>query len=240
VEGAHEVREVAEANVEGDLGDAAVRAAEQARGATQPRAHQVLVWRHPEDFREEPQEVEGAQAHLLRGAFEIDAFVGVRVDPERGFHRAAAVSRPRVRRPLLPAGHDVHEAHREPQRDLVQAGVGAALGRGLGELSQQHELGERRNHADAPDLAPASDRLGQLRSQVEGQALVAAGVVLVGADVLVARVADEERSRHQLELPPARAVAEAAPTHVGDVEARVPLGEGRVARPGAAAAVAHA
>ena len=66
---------------------------EQARGAAQARADQVLVRRHAEHLGEEPQEVEGAEPGLARRALEVDRLVRVRVDPERRLDRAAAVAR---------------------------------------------------------------------------------------------------------------------------------------------------
>ena len=47
----------------------------------------------------------------------------------------------------------------------------------------------------ARSRAPVADRLDQLGRELEGQALVAADVVVVRADVLVAGMADEDRAR---------------------------------------------
>src|SRR5216683_936873 len=70
------------------------------------------------------------------------------------------------------------------------------------------------------------------------QAFVAADVI-VGTDIFVAGMADQDRSRHQLEEAAARAAAEAALAHIGDRVAAVPLHERRIVRPGAAAEVGH-
>ena len=56
MERAHEVRQVAEADVERDVADRARFIGEESRRASQPRADQVLVWRHAEHGREDAQE----------------------------------------------------------------------------------------------------------------------------------------------------------------------------------------
>src|SRR5882724_11432442 len=64
MKGAHEVGEIAEPDVEGDVGDRAGALRQKARRAAQPRAHQVLVRRHAEDLCEEPQEMKRPEPDL--------------------------------------------------------------------------------------------------------------------------------------------------------------------------------
>ena len=66
---------------------------------------------------------------------------------------------------------------------------------------------------------------------------VAAVVVLVGADELVARVADEKRTGDQAVRMPRDAATKAALPHVGERVAAMTLGERPVRRPGGAAIV---
>src|SRR3989449_7107089 len=66
VEGAHEVRDVTEADVERDVGDRSSVAGQEARRAAEPAADQVLVRSHAEGVGEDPQEVEPAQPGLAR------------------------------------------------------------------------------------------------------------------------------------------------------------------------------
>ena len=81
-----------------------------------------------------------------------------------------------------------------------------------------------------------ADRVDERRVEVERQALVAADVV-VGAHVLVARVADEKRARDELVRAAAEAVAEAAVADVAHAERVMPLDKRCVAGSGLAPVV---
>ena len=74
------------------------------------------------------------------------------------------------------------------------------------------------------------------RYELLAQAFVAAGVMVVRADIFVTRMPDQDRSRDQLVALAADAVGEAAPAHVGNRVAVVSLHERRVVRPRAAPA----
>ena len=174
MEGAHEVREVAEPDVEGDVGDRARVLGQQARRVAQAGAHQILVRRHAEHLREEPQEVERAEPGLRGRALEVDRLVRVRVDPERRLDRAAAIARRRLRRSPLPPGDDLDEAGREGDAQLVEADVRPLLGGRLRQLAEHHQLGQRGHAAGSPDLAGIADAFDQRRREPERQALVAA------------------------------------------------------------------
>src|SRR5262245_36749783 len=92
VEGAHEVRDVAEADVERDVRDRSSVDGQEGRRAAEPAADQVLVRSHAEDAGEDSQEVKRAQPGLARHRLEIDGLVRVGIDPERRLHRAAAIT----------------------------------------------------------------------------------------------------------------------------------------------------
>src|SRR6266581_201994 len=93
VEGADEIGEIAEAYVIGDVGHVPVILGQQARGMPEPRAHQILMRGDAEHAREQPQEMERADAGLGRRIVQIDWRGGMGIEPQRGLHRAAAVSR---------------------------------------------------------------------------------------------------------------------------------------------------
>src|SRR5206468_3661692 len=92
--------------------------------------------------------------------------------------------------------------------------------------------------AGSPHRRATTERLDQRRGEVEGQALVAVGVV-VRAHVLVAGMADDDRAGHELERAPPDAVPEAAPPDVAQRVAGVALDERLVVRPDGATVVAH-
>ena len=73
---AHEVGEVVETDIVGDVGDRAVVVGQAPRRMAQPRAHQILVRGHAEHVGKQPQEMERADAGLA-GRF-IEAVSGRR------------------------------------------------------------------------------------------------------------------------------------------------------------------
>src|SRR5262249_904948 len=198
VEGAHEVREVTESDVERDVRDRAFVAGQEARGVAEAAADQILVRRHADDVGEDSQEVERAEPGLARHCFEIERLVRVRIDPERRFQRAPAVTALSPRALSLHTGDHVDDAGGEQHPDLIEAGVAPSLGNRLGQLAQHHQLGQRRDAARQPDVAPAADRFDELRRQVKGEAFVGISVVM-RAGVLVAGVTDQDRPGHELE-----------------------------------------
>ena len=139
----------------------------------------------------------------------------IRVDPQRGFDRAAAIPGSRRHRLLRAPRHHLDETARQHLSDLVEPDIVAAIGGGLREFAQHHQFGQRRRCADPPDLGAVADRFHQFRRQEERQAFIAA-TMLMAADVFVAGMADQDRSRHQFERPSPRPAAEAALAHIGD------------------------
>ena len=93
VEGAHEVRQIAKADIECDIADRPIVGGQRACGAAQPRAQQVLMRRHADDAGKQPQEMKGTQPRLARGTVEIDGLVRVRIEPERCFDGTPAIAR---------------------------------------------------------------------------------------------------------------------------------------------------
>ena len=94
VEGAHEVGEVAEADVERDVGDRARRRRPSRRAAWRSR-ERTRYWCGvtPSTLAKSRRKWNGAEPGLAGRALEIDRLVRVRVDPERRLHRAAAIAR---------------------------------------------------------------------------------------------------------------------------------------------------
>ena len=93
----------------------------------QPRANQILVRGDAEHFREQPQEVERADPGLSSGIFQIDLVVRVCIDPQRSFHRAAAVARGVGSGFARLAGNHFDKTARQHLTDLVEADVAAAI-----------------------------------------------------------------------------------------------------------------
>ena len=110
MEAAHEIGEVAEADVIGDVGDGARHLRQQARRPPQPRADKILVRRHPQHAREEPQEMKRAEPGLRRRALEIDGIPGMGIDPECGRYGTAAIQGAGGQRFALAPGNGLDEA----------------------------------------------------------------------------------------------------------------------------------
>src|SRR5437899_2176344 len=182
--------------------------------------------------------MERADPGLTGGLLQIDLSVRMSIDPKRGFHRPAAVADSRRHGLAPPSGNRFDETAGEYLSDLVEADIAAAVGGGLRELAEHHQFGQRRRAADPPDFRAVADRFHQFRSQKERQALVAADMV-VGADIVVAGMADQHRSRHQFEEAAAAVAAEAAFADKGEGMAAMLLRERRVIRSRAAAELGH-
>ena len=135
VEGADEIGEIGEAHVERDVGDGARVLGEEARGAAQARAYQVLVRRHAEHAREEAKEMEWRQTDFSSDGFEIERLVGVVVEEERSLDRAAAIARAGRDRFSLATRRDVDETSRKREPRLVETDVASTLDRRLRELT---------------------------------------------------------------------------------------------------------
>jgi hypothetical protein len=85
----------------------------------------------------------------------------------------------------------------------------------LRQFPQHHQFRQRRRGADLPRGLAVADRFHQLGRKEERQALVAADV-LVGADIFIAGMADQHRSRHQFAELAAAVQAETALAHIGN------------------------
>ena len=100
--------------------------------------------------------------------------------------------------------------------DLIQPDVAAAIACRLREFAEHHQFGQRGRAAGSPDLGLAAEGVDELGMEEKRQALVAADVMIMGADIFVAGMADHDRSGHQFERAPALGAAEAALAHIGD------------------------
>ena len=81
--------------------------------------------------------------------------------------------------------------------------------------------------------------IDQFGRQDKRQAFVAAHMVIMGADIFVAGMADHQRAGHQFERSPALGAAETALAHIGDGMARMLLDKRLGVRPRRAAVVVH-
>ena len=143
--------------------------------------------------------MERAEPGLASRGGQVDRIVGVRVEPERGFDRPAAIPRRGARLAVTLPGDERDEARHEQRPQLVEAQIAPPLGRRLRELAEHHQLGERRHAARAPDRLPVSESVDEGRREMERQALVAAH----GSCVRRTRRRIPIRSEsHQLELLP--------------------------------------
>ena len=182
--------------------------------------------------------MERADAGLAGGILQIDLPVRMGVDPQRRFHRAAAVAR-RIRAGFARlAGHHLDKAAGQhlpiSSRPMSLLPSAAACASSPSTISSGS--GGTEPTCQAVRLSPiASTSSG---ADEERQAFVAADVV-VGADVFVAGMADQHRPRHQFAELAAAVQAETALAHVGDRVTAMLLRERPVAGPGAAAEVGH-
>jgi len=241
MERAYEIGEVAEPDIERDIGDRTGALGQQTGRMAQSGADEILVRGYPEHPREEPQKVKGAESNLSRCAFQIKGLVRVLVNPKCRLHGAPPIPRAGLRGTAFSPRDDLDEAGGEHDSDFVETDGARALGGGLCELSHDHQLRQRRYTADAPDIGLCHrdfgiDRLDEGWSQHKGQTFISAAV-LVSAHVLVARIADEDRAGDQLERFSPGVVAKAALSHVGDGKVVMRLDERLVGRSGAASVI---
>ena len=75
MKGAHEVRQVPEADIERDVGDRGRIVGEPARRVSKTGADQVLMWRDAEHAGEHAQEMEDAEPHLPGHDLEVEGLV---------------------------------------------------------------------------------------------------------------------------------------------------------------------
>ena len=77
--------------------------------------------------------------------------VRMRVDPERGFDRAAAVAGGARAGLARPAGDHLDKAAGEQMADFVETDIAAAVCCGLRQFAEHHQFRQRRRRADLPD-----------------------------------------------------------------------------------------
>lgn len=234
-EAAHEVRQVSEAAVQRHLRHRPRVLGQQPRGTAQAAADQVLVRRDADHAREQAQEVVAAAADLRGGRIQVNRFGAVGVDPVCGPHCAAALARAGLARRGDRAGVQRDEARCQRQAEFVQRQRRAPGSGGSRQFAQHHQRRMRRHRHALPGAWVAADLFDEFGVEGEAQAFIAAGVVLVGTQVLVAGMADEERAARQLPMAAAAAAAETAAQHVGQRMPRMPFAAWRVLRAGTAA-----
>ncbi len=167
MEAAHEVGEIAEADVVGDIGDRAPVLSQQMRRVPEPRAQQILVRGDAEHAREQPEKMERADIRTRGGVFQIDVVMRMGIDPERDFNGAPPIPRLCWRRLARPPGHGLDKPAGEENADLIETDIAAAVSGGLRQLGHHHQFGQRRHRADLPDLDVTADGLNQLGAEEE-------------------------------------------------------------------------
>lgn len=179
--------------------------------------------RHAECTPKNPQKVERAQVDGARAVVEREFLARVSLDEEGGLDRTTAIHGRTLRRATL-VGDDLDEAGREQHRHLIEAEVASAVANRLRELTEHHELPQRRNHRRSPDRRAAPHPLHERRIEAKPKTLIA-GDMVVRALELVPRKPNEERPRHQEVGATSARVPEAALAHVRERILRVNLGE---------------
>ena len=107
-----------------------------------------------------------------------------------------------MRRLRALAGYDFGAARHQHQADLIEPDIAAALGCGLRQLAQHHQLGNGGRPPECHERGSAPVVSATSGVELDGQALVAADVVVVRADIFVAGAADQEGAGDQLEGAP--------------------------------------
>ena len=183
---------------------------------TQPRAHQILVRRNAEHAREQPQEMERADAGLPAAPVQIDLLMRMRIDPQRGFDRAAPIPGGRSNR-LARA------AWKPPRQNGLRTAVPissspkslrpSAAACASSPITISSGNGGAAPICQIPPPPPiASTSSGPRKNDRHSSPQN----VIVRADIFVAGMADQNRARYQFERMPAAMVAEAALAHIGD------------------------
>src|SRR6202047_982055 len=177
--------------------------------------------------------MERADIGLTGNVRQIDRLLRMRIDPQRRLDGAAAIPL-RGRGTLMrsPRNHFDKTAG-EDLPDLVEADIAAAVSGSLRKFAQHHQFRQRRHRADLPDVRAVADRLHQFGIYEKRQALVSADMIM-GTHEFVAGMADQDRSRHQLEETATAVAAKTAFADIVDRMAGVLLHERLVARRGAA------
>ena len=165
MEGAHEVGEIAEADVVGDVGDGASSSASR-RAAWRSR-ERTRYWCGvtPSTRGEQPQEMERADTGLAGGVVRGRSAGAnwrrstARFRPRGGGRARVGVAGLRGR-PRPPRQSGWRTAGR-PRRGRSRCGHR----RRLRQFAQHHQFGQRRRGADLPDLGAVADRLDQFRRQ---------------------------------------------------------------------------
>src|SRR5262249_54736492 len=88
MEGADEIGEIAKTDVIGDIGYIPAVLGQQACRMAQPRANEILMRGDAQHARKQAQKMERADAGFGCRIVQSDLPMRMRIDPQRGFHRA--------------------------------------------------------------------------------------------------------------------------------------------------------
>src|SRR5262245_15055233 len=120
--------------------------------------------------------MERADTGLCGRHLEIDRLMGLRVDPERRFHRPAAIPRMCGEWPGLPTRYHLDESNRQQQAGFGQADIVSAAAGRLRQLSENQQFRHRRHGAGAPYVPIAADLFREFRRELNDETLVATDV----------------------------------------------------------------
>src|SRR5260370_21511687 len=99
---------------------------------------------------------------LTGGVLEIDLSVRMRIDPKRGFHRAAAIAGLDRHSFARPTRDHLDKAAGEQRSDLVETDIAAAIGGCLRKPAETHTIAQRPRRPRPPDPPPVGPRLHPL------------------------------------------------------------------------------
>lgn len=135
------------------------------------------------------------------------------------------------------------EACGEQQSRFVDTDIVVLRDCRLRQFAQHYQFWQRRNATDPPHLvhsrAPLAEDFNQRRCELKGQTFISADMMIVRARVLIAGMADHDRSGDELMRFTAHATTEAALAHVGHRVIAMLFSEGPVTRSGITAVVDH-
>src|SRR5262249_28115558 len=125
---AHEIRQIAKANLKSDIRDRPLFLRQQPCGPTKPRAQEVLMRRDTEHACKYAPQVARAEFGHAGRLTEIDRLIGVSVQPKCGLDRTAPVAPARLPIVLAALRNKIDKTRNKQQRSLVEADVSFALG----------------------------------------------------------------------------------------------------------------
>lgn len=200
MEGVHEIGEIAETDVQRDVGYGLLAVSQQISRAPQTAPDQVLVGCDADHAGEHPQEMEQAHVRETRRSLQVYRIGRMRIDPERNVDDPPPVAQRRLPKPFAAVARDSGQPMREQYPDLIEPDIRFALDSRLGQLSQDSQLRDGRKAINVRRDPGVSRRVDKLGRESKGKSYTA-DARIVRADVLRARPANQHGSGHQVKAP---------------------------------------